>query len=67
MLLPVLAAGALGRPLYPTSAPLRTGTLAVGGGTVGHAHLLHYEEHGRSDGAPALFLHGGPVRALIWV
>ena len=42
------------RSLYPTTAPLRTGRLRVG------IHELYYEEHGRCDGVPALFLHGGP-------
>ena len=44
-----------GRALYPTSKALDTGHLAVGG-----VHSLYYEVHGNANGAPALFLHGGP-------
>lgn len=51
----VLVAAVISRGLYPTSSPLRTGMLKVG-----QLHTLYYEEHGRHDGAPALFLHGGP-------
>ena len=43
------------RPLYPTSAALRTGKLPVS-----DTHVLYYEVHGRKGGTPALFLHGGP-------
>lgn len=35
--------------------PFDTGTLAVGDG-----HVLHYEQVGRPDGAPVVYLHGGP-------
>jgi len=41
--------------LYPQRVPLKTGSLAVG-----RPHSLYYEVHGKADGAPALFLHGGP-------
>ena len=56
MLAALLPAAAAMRPLYPVKAALRTGTHAVADGV----HELYYEEHGRADGAPALFLHGGP-------
>jgi proline iminopeptidase len=39
----------------PETAPFATHALDVGEG-----HVLHVEEHGRPDGAPALVLHGGP-------
>ncbi len=42
-------------PLYPPIDPYRTGRLAVD-----DLHTLYYEESGRADGAPVLFLHGGP-------
>ena len=41
--------------LYPPIAPHATGMLALGG-----AHRMYWEESGRRDGAPVLFLHGGP-------
>lgn len=41
--------------LYPEIAPHATGMLALGG-----AHRMYWEESGRRDGAPVLFLHGGP-------
>ena len=43
------------RSLYPETAPRREIALEVGDG-----HRLHVVEHGRADGVPALFLHGGP-------
>ena len=43
------------RQLYPVGAPLTTGNLAVSS-----VHTLYYELHGKADGVPALFLHGGP-------
>ncbi len=43
------------RSLYPPSEPRLRHSLAVGDG-----HTLHIEEHGRLDGVPAVFLHGGP-------
>ncbi len=43
------------RVLYPQSEPRLRHSLSVGNG-----HTLHVEEHGRPDGVPALFLHGGP-------
>ena len=41
--------------LYPEIEPYDTGWLEVGSG-----HALYYEQSGNPDGAPALFLHGGP-------
>ncbi|GBF90746.1 proline iminopeptidase [Raphidocelis subcapitata] len=43
------------RGLYPAAAAVHTGTLRVD-----ELHTLYYEVHGNPDGAPALFLHGGP-------
>jgi proline iminopeptidase len=43
------------RGLYPPVEPGRQGHLAVGDG-----HEIYWEECGRPDGKPALFLHGGP-------
>ena len=51
----VACATAEARSLYATKAPLQTGRLAVSAG-----HSLYYEVHGNPEGAPALFLHGGP-------
>lgn len=41
--------------LYPEIEPYSTGFLDAGAG-----HQVYYEESGRPDGIPALFLHGGP-------
>ena len=41
--------------LYPPIDPYRTGTLAVD-----DLHTLYYEESGRADGTPVVFIHGGP-------
>jgi proline iminopeptidase len=41
--------------VYPEIEPYRTGRLQVS-----PRHNLHYEEVGRPDGKPAVFLHGGP-------
>ena len=41
--------------LYPPIEPLRSGLLDVGDG-----HRLYWEECGRPDGLPVVFLHGGP-------
>jgi proline iminopeptidase len=41
--------------LYPPIAPFATYELPVGDG-----HRLYVEQCGRSDGIPAVFLHGGP-------
>ena len=41
--------------LFPPVEPFDTGLLDVGNG-----HRLYYEQCGRRDGAPLLFLHGGP-------
>lgn len=41
--------------LYPASEPFRTEWLAVGDG-----HEIYFEESGRGDGPPVVFLHGGP-------
>ncbi len=46
--------GAL-RTLYPAIKPFRTGRLPVTAG-----HELYFEESGRRDGKPVVFLHGGP-------
>lgn len=46
------------RSLYPPSEPFVQHSLAVGDG-----HVLHVAEYGRTDGVPALFLHGGPGAA----
>lgn len=43
------------KTLYPPIEPHRVETLAVD-----DLHRLHVEECGRSDGLPAVFLHGGP-------
>src|SRR5262244_3053067 len=41
--------------VYPEIEPYRTGRLQVSA-----LHNLYYEEVGRPDGKPAVFLHGGP-------
>ena len=41
--------------LYPEIEPFTTGLLDVGSG-----HSIYYEQSGKEDGIPALFLHGGP-------
>jgi proline iminopeptidase len=41
--------------LYPEIDPYETGFLAVG-----EPHRLYWEQSGNPEGAPALFLHGGP-------
>ena len=41
--------------LYPAIEPNRTGMLDLDGG-----HIMYWEESGRPDGVPVLFLHGGP-------
>ncbi len=43
------------RELFPSQSARTTGTLAVD-----DLHTLYYEESGAADGAPAVFLHGGP-------
>ncbi|MDH5675206.1 MAG: prolyl aminopeptidase [Myxococcales bacterium] len=43
------------RTLFPSTEPFAVGRLGVGDG-----HELYYEEFGRRDGKPAVFLHGGP-------
>ncbi|MCB1775286.1 MAG: alpha/beta fold hydrolase [Gammaproteobacteria bacterium] len=42
-------------PLHPETRPFRTTWLDAG-----HGHRLHVAEFGNPDGAPVLFLHGGP-------
>lgn len=42
-------------PLYPAIESRRGGFLDVGSG-----HRLYWEESGRADGVPVVFLHGGP-------
>lgn len=41
--------------LYPDIEPFRTGTLQVSSN-----HALYFEEAGNPQGAPVVFLHGGP-------
>ncbi|XP_071958543.1 probable proline iminopeptidase [Antedon mediterranea] len=41
--------------LFPIPEPFNTGFLAVD-----DLHKVYYEESGRSDGKPVLFVHGGP-------
>ena len=41
--------------LYPEIEPYKVSSLAVS-----KLHTVTYEEVGRPDGRPALFLHGGP-------
>jgi proline iminopeptidase len=41
--------------LYPRTEPFDSGYLDVGSG-----HEIYYEQVGRPDGAPVVFLHGGP-------
>jgi proline iminopeptidase len=43
------------RELYPPCEPFETGVLEVDSG-----HSIYYEQCGRADGKPALFVHGGP-------
>ena len=43
------------RGLYPVLEPFDTGFLQVS-----PLHRVYYEQSGRPDGAPAVFLHGGP-------
>ncbi|SMF38487.1 prolyl aminopeptidase Serine peptidase. MEROPS family S33 [Tistlia consotensis] len=43
------------RDLFPPIEPYETGRLAVD-----PPHELYWEQSGRPDGAPVLFLHGGP-------
>ncbi len=45
--------------MYPAIEPYETGHLDVGEG-----HSLYYELCGNPDGAPAVFLHGGPGGGL---
>ncbi len=42
---------------YPQGSPLRTGWLRV---DTAPDHELYWEEYGRADGEPVMFLHGGP-------
>jgi len=39
--------------------PVRSGTLALD-----HGHTMYFEEWGRPDGLPVVYLHGGPGAAL---
>ena len=41
--------------LYPEIAPYSAGTLELDG-----LHTMYWEQSGNPDGAPVLFLHGGP-------
>jgi proline iminopeptidase len=52
-------AGADPKGLFAPVEPYRTGTLAVD-----HQHTLYWEECGKPDGIPVLFLHGGPGAGL---
>ena len=42
---------------YPQRAPLNTGWLRV---DTAPDHELYWEEYGKADGEPVMFLHGGP-------
>src|SRR5262245_41028049 len=42
-------------PLYPPSEPYATGFLDLE-----TPHRMYYEQSGRPDGVPVVFLHGGP-------
>jgi proline iminopeptidase len=42
-------------PLYPPQDPFATGWLELGDG-----HRMYYEQSGRAEGLPVVFLHGGP-------
>jgi proline iminopeptidase len=48
------------RELYPEIEPYRTGRLQVS-----ERHSLYYEECGRREGAPVVFLHGGPGGGIV--
>jgi proline iminopeptidase len=48
-------AGAQRRGLYPPIEPFAAGVMDTGEG-----HLIYWERCGHPDGAPAIFLHGGP-------
>ena len=41
--------------LYPDITPYETGRLALDG-----THAMYYEQSGKPDGVPVVFLHGGP-------
>ena len=43
------------RPFFPAIEPYATGMLPVDG-----RHTLYWEQSGKPDGAPVVFLHGGP-------
>ncbi len=43
------------RELFPEITPYETGALPLGGD-----HVMYWEQSGNPDGAPVLFLHGGP-------
>ena len=43
------------RELFPEIAPYETGVLPLGDN-----HVMYWEQSGNPDGAPVLFLHGGP-------
>ena len=43
------------KPLYPPIEPFDSGYVDTGDG-----HQVYYEQVGRIDGVPAVFLHGGP-------
>ncbi|MBV6633312.1 MAG: prolyl aminopeptidase [Alphaproteobacteria bacterium] len=44
--------------LFPPIEPFETGFLEIEGETV--THRLYWEQSGNPDGAPVIFLHGGP-------
>ncbi len=46
------------RALYPLAEPFDTGFLQTDDG-----HSVYYEQVGRRDGTPAVFLHGGDINA----
>ena len=43
------------RELFPEITPYETGVLPIG-----DDHVMYWEQSGNPDGAPVLFLHGGP-------
>ena len=43
------------RDLFPEITPYETGVLPLDGG-----HVMYWEQSGNANGAPVLFLHGGP-------
>ena len=49
------------KELFPVSAPFAQGRLDRG------LHQIYYEQCGRLDGKPVLFIHGGPGAGIhLW-